>query len=115
MSGIHNEKDLERGESAYRNVTTIDEKRGELSSQQSSPTLTQGTFESERDAKGIESDQSCRNHSKVTNIHPGADSTLPSPRWTTRIGKAFSWPRSKNKSEKSSVAQSEEFRVRKCM
>jgi hypothetical protein len=45
------EKDLERGDN---NKIVDDEKRREfLESQQSSPTLTQGTFETDRDAKGM--------------------------------------------------------------
>jgi hypothetical protein len=53
MSGIDSEKDLERGDVDDRKFVG-DEKRGELDSQQSSPTLTQGIFESNRDAKGMD-------------------------------------------------------------
>ena len=45
------EKDLERGD----DCKSVDEKRREfLESQQSSPTPTQGTFESERGSKGTD-------------------------------------------------------------
>lgn len=50
MGRVDFEKDLERGD-VDRKI--VDEKRGEFESQQSSPTLTQGTFESDRDAKGM--------------------------------------------------------------
>ena len=51
MGRVDFEKDLERGD----DCKSVDEKRREfLESQQSSPTLTQGTFESERDVKGMD-------------------------------------------------------------
>jgi hypothetical protein len=51
MGSTDFEKDLERGDDSK---IVDDEKRREfLESQQSSPTLTQGTFETDRDAKGM--------------------------------------------------------------
>lgn len=87
MGRIDFEKDLERGDDCK---SVDDEKRGEfLESQQSSPTLTQGTFETERNAKE-------------------SSSTPSSPSWTTTVGKAFSWPWS-SKSE----IREDELKVRK--
>lgn len=56
MGKIDFEKDLERGVIADDKIVD-DEKRGEFESQQTSPTLTQGTFESDRDAKGMDSNR----------------------------------------------------------
>ena len=53
MGRIDSEKDLERGDDSK----IVDEKRREFfESQQSSPTLTQGTFENDGDAKGMHCD-----------------------------------------------------------
>lgn len=53
MGRIDSEKDLERGDDSK----VVDEKRREFFvSQQSSPTLTQGTFETDGDAKGMQCD-----------------------------------------------------------
>lgn len=51
MGRIDFEKDLERGNGDDSKIVD-GEKRGEFQSQQTSPTLTQGTFESDGDAKG---------------------------------------------------------------
>jgi hypothetical protein len=55
MGSIDTEKDLERGDFDNSKVSG-DEKRvgGEFNSAQSSPTLTQDTFESNGDAKGMQ-------------------------------------------------------------
>jgi hypothetical protein len=52
MIRIDCEKDLERGDVGDEKID-YDEKRNELASQQTSPTLTEGTFGSGGDAKGM--------------------------------------------------------------
>lgn len=95
MSRTVCERDLEKGDIDEHCNTKItdDEKRAVFESEQSSPTLTQGTFESDRDAKA-------------------SNSTPPSSRWTTRIGNMFSWSWSA-KSKQQIVEAGEVFRVRK--
>lgn len=55
MSRTVCERDLEKGDIDEHCNTKItdNEKRAVFESEQSSPTLTQGTFESDRDAKGM--------------------------------------------------------------
>ena len=108
------EKDLERGDSESSKIGGDEKSAGvEVEPAQSSPTLTQGTFESNCDAKGMQRIL-VFGLNRMTNNYLAAPIPKSSfPSWTTRVGKAFSWPRS-NKSDAQSLDTPDAYRVRKC-
>jgi len=104
------DRDLERGDFDENKIAT-DEKGCHIDSQQSSPTLTQGSFDTMKNKNG----EYLRSGTTWT-FDNGRVDTAPvptSPRWTTKLVKALSWPR-KIESEQNSVASTELLKIRKC-